>query len=135
MNLRPDGAVAGNGLAVLVGDDESFINGAVVAPIVHEDLRPPGQMPSQPQNETIRVGCADGKLPFRQTEASGQFLTHPSCVDARKHHSRTTIQLRGNRRCNFIDCVAGHGPCVTQAKVGVTMTVEVDEFCASRFGH
>jgi hypothetical protein len=46
-----------------VEGDERFIDGAVIAPVEHEDLRPARQRPGKSQHEAVRIGRRRCELP------------------------------------------------------------------------
>ena len=64
---------------------ERLVDGAVVAPVEHEDLRAAGDVAGEAQHEAVGVGGGQRELPQRQAEAAGQLAGHPDGVLGGQH--------------------------------------------------
>ena len=110
------------------GRTQRLVDGAVVAPVEHEDLAPAGGVPGEAQGEAVGVRGAERELPRRQAEAPGQLAGDPRRVGRRQHRrdapgrrrSATAAVTAGTR-------VAAHRPGVAEAQVDVLEAVDVRE--------
>ena len=124
----------------LAGDDarrrrqrgERLVDGAVVAPVEHEDLRPPGDRAGDPQREAVGVRRGQRELPVGQPEAPRQLLADPQRVLARQHQRDAARRLRRDRAQRRLGRVAGHRAGVAEAEVDVLVPVDVGEARALR---
>ena len=64
---------------------ERLVDGAVVAPVEHQDGRPFSQVPREPDREAVRVRGRQGELPGGDTESARQLGGDPERVLGRKH--------------------------------------------------
>ena len=129
---RPDVALALDDVALRVERRERLVDGAVVAPVEHEDLRPPGDRAGDPDREAVGVGGGQRELPRRQPEAPLHLLPDPQRVLARQHQRDPARRLRGDRAQRRLGRVAGHRAGVAEAEVDVLVAVDVAEARALR---
>ena len=130
--MRPS---RGDDVAVVVEGHERLVDGAVVAPVEHEDLLPVGGLAGEPQREPVRVGRARRDLPEREPEPAGELLADDRRVLGRQHQrdaraaacSAITATVAGGR-------VPGHRAGVAEAEVDVLVAVDVDDARARRLG-
>ena len=126
IHLRTDCARTRDG-ALAETNDECFVDGAVVAPVVHDHLRFAGDRTGKTQSETICVGGAQGELPLGKPEAPRQLARHPRCVGGWQHHGGATRHLMSDCLRHFGVRMAGHRPRVAQTQVDVFVAVDVGE--------
>ena len=91
-----DGARPSADLAGVVEGGERLVDGAVVAPVEDEDLRPTGEVPGETEHETVGVGGGHRQLPCRESEADGQLVGDPGGVGAGEHGGDAASRLRGD---------------------------------------
>ena len=72
---------------ITVEHGEGLVDGAVVAPVEHQHLRPSGEMTGEPDAEPVGVGRGHRDLPNRQPESSGQLLADIDGVRRREHRA------------------------------------------------
>ena len=70
VHLRAERAGAGDHL-VAVEHGQGLVDGAVVAPVHHRDLRPAGQVPGEAQHEPVGVGRRHRHLPAAAGRSAG----------------------------------------------------------------
>ena len=115
--------------------DERLIHRPVIAPVKDQNLRPPRDLPRQPDRKPIRVGSGERELPIGQKKSLLQFLGHENRIFPGQHQRDAASRLlfhrldRGGRR------MSRHRPCIAQAKVGVTMPVHIEEVSPLRLPH
>ena len=122
------------GAAVVADRCEGLVDGAVVAPVVDEDLRPAGDLPGQPDREPVGVRGRERELPVRQAEPAGELLGDHDRVLGREHERRPPAHLVGHGLGGGLGGVAGHRAGVAQAQVDVLVPVDVGEAGARRLG-
>ena len=84
VDLRADAARPGDDRAPSASSDhERLVDGAVVAPVEHEHLRPARDLAGEAQDEAVGVGGGQRDLPQRQPEPAGQLGADPRRVVAR----------------------------------------------------
>ena len=111
-----------------VGDHrEGLVDRAVVAPVVHEHLRPAGRRAREPDREPIGVGRGERELPARKPEAPRHLLTDPDRVLGREHQRRSAAHLLGHGHGRRLGRMARHRARVTQAEIDVLVPVDVAE--------
>ena len=71
--------------AVVAQRRERLVDGAVVAAVEDEDLRPARDRAADPDRKAVRVGRAERELPERQPEAPRELLPGPGRVLGRQH--------------------------------------------------
>ena len=113
---------------------ESLVDGAVVAPVEDEDLRPAGQLAGEPDRESIGVRRRQRELPARKSETARQLLTHPERVLARQHQGDSMGGLLRHSAHGRLRRVPGHRACVPEAEVDVLVPVDVAEAGALSIG-
>ena len=124
----------GPGHAVVDGDDR-LVHRAVVAVVVDEDLRPPGDVAGQADGEAVGVGRRQGELPVLQAEAVRELRGHPERVLRRQHRGDAAPGLGGDGGDRPLRGVPGHGAGVAEAEVDVLVPVDAGEPGAVRLGH
>src|SRR5713101_10042000 len=72
------------GLAPRPGDDEGLVHAAVIAVAEHQDLRPAGELPREPDGPPVGVGRGEREAPARRSEAPGKVGGHPAGVLGRQ---------------------------------------------------
>ena len=115
--------------AVLRRDDERLVDAAVVAVAEYGDLRPPGELPGQPDRPAVGVGGRQREAPVGHAEAPGELGPNPGRV-RRGQHGGGAAELavptrqgglyRGGR-------VPGHGTGVAEAEVDELVAVDIGE--------
>ena len=108
-------------------DDERLIHRAVVAPGVHEHLRPACYLAREADREPVRVSGGQRELPRRQSEAAGQLLAAPDRVLAGEHDGDAATDLFPDRVRHGRRRVPCHRAGVPEAKVDVLVTVHIHE--------
>ena len=121
---RPDAALARAHLAVDERGDR-LVDAAVVAVVVDDDLRAPGDLAGDPDHEPVRVGRREGELPVAQAEAALHLLADGRRVLGRQHRGDPAGELRVDRGDRRRRRVAGHRARVAEAEVGVDVAVDV----------
>ena len=131
---RADGALARDDAAVVRQRGERLVDGAVVAPVEHEDLRPARHRASDPEGEAVGVRRGQRELPVGQPEAPRHLLADPQRVLARQHQRDAARGLRRDRAQRRLGRVAGHRAGVAEAEVDVLVAVDVGEARALGLG-
>ena len=132
-NGRPDVRVAFDDSSRIVERREGLVDGAVVAPVEDQQLRPLGDMPREPDREPVRVRRRQRELPAGESEAARQLAAHDEGVLARQHERDAPRRLLGDRANRRLGRVAGHRPGVPEAEVDVLAPVDVAEPGTSSF--
>ena len=156
MDLRADVGFAQFGLPAQAHGGEGLVHRAVVAPVEHQDLRPAGEIPRDPKDETVSVGGGERQLPQRQPEATGKLACHPDGVLGGQHgrdalprpfgqhvgHEGEGVAAGGQAARRGAlgvvaagEGVAGHGTGVAQGEVDVLDAVHVGDARACRRFH
>ena len=119
----------------VVDRDDRLVDRAVVAVVVDEDLRPPGDVPGQADGEPVGVGGGERQLPVLQAEASRELGGDPQGVLRRQHGGDTACGLRHDGGDGGLRGVTGHGTGVAEAEVDVLVPVHAGEPGAAGLGH
>ena len=77
--------MARDGVSVVVKVCEGFVNRAVVAVVMHQNLRSAGHVAGVAQNVAVRVGCGESELPFRHSKALSEGGRGNGCVIGWQH--------------------------------------------------
>ena len=85
VNLRADVVLTRDGVAVVVKVCKSLVNRAVVAVIVHQNLRATGHVTGVAQNVAVGVCCGERELPLRHPETLGEGGGGNCCVIGWQH--------------------------------------------------
>ena len=120
--------------SVLVERDERLVDGPVVAPVVHQDLGPAGDLAGEPDREPVGVGGGERELPDRQAEAARELLGAGDRVLGGQHERRALAHLVADRLGGRGRRVPGHRAGVAEAQVDVLDSVDVGEAGAGRLG-
>ena len=120
--------------SLLVERDERLVDRPVVAPVVHEDLGPAGDLAGEPDREPVGVGGGERELPDRQAEAARELLGAGDRVLGRQHERRALAHLVADRLGGRGRRVPGHRARVAEAQVDVLDSVDVGEAGAGRLG-
>ena len=112
---------------VAVEGGEGLVDGAVVAVVEDQDLRPAGDLAGDPDREAVGVGGRERELPVAAAEAAGQLLADHDRVLARQHRRDPAGRALADRGDGRRGRVAGHRAGVAEAEVGVAMPVDVDQ--------
>ena len=126
VDRRADAALARADLAVDQRGD-GLVDAAVVAVVVDEDLRAPGDLARDPDHEPVRVGRRERELPVAQAEAPLHLLADEGGVLGRQHRGDPAGEALVDRGDGRRRRMAGHRPGVAEAEVGVDVAVDVDE--------
>src|SRR6266566_1551678 len=113
---------------------ERLVDGAVVAPVEDEDLRPARELAREPDREPIRVRRGERELPARQPEAAGQLFAYPERILTREHERDAACGLVCHRPHGRCRGMPGHRGRVTEAEVRILETVHVAKTGAARLG-
>jgi hypothetical protein len=132
-NRRSDIAFTGDHRPT-VERGERLVDGAVVAPVEDEDLRPCRELPREPDREPIRIRGGERELPARQSEATSELFADPEGILTGQHERDTTCGLLGHRPHGWCRGVSGHRRCVAEAEVHVLVAVHVTETSAVGLG-
>ena len=106
---------------------ERLVDRAVVAVAVDEHLRPPGDLPREPQGGAVGVGRGEREQPARHREAARQLLGDPDRVLGREHRRDAARRLPRDRVDGRGGRVAGHRARVAEREVDVLVAVDVDD--------
>ena len=131
IDRRADVARSGDD-AVAVERRERLVDGAVVAVVEDEDLRPLGDLAREPDREAVRIRRREGELPAAQPEAARQLLGRRDRVLAREHRRDAPRSLLGDRCDGRRRRVPRHRARVAEAEVDVLVPVHVDDPGAGR---
>src|SRR6266511_4087572 len=74
--------------SVLAKGHERLVDGAMVAVVEDQDLRPAGDQPGESQRPAVGVAGGEGEAPQRHSEAAGQFRADPGGVGGGQHRGR-----------------------------------------------
>ena len=120
--------------AVVAQRRERLVDGAVVAAVEDEDLRPARDRAADPDRKAVRVGRAERELPERQPEAPRELLPGPGRVLGREHRGDPGRSLLGDGADDRRGSVPRHRSGVAEAEVDVLVPVDVDDTRALRLG-
>ena len=134
VDRRADVAGADADRAVLPQRRERLVDGAVVAAVEDEDLRPARDRAADPDREAVRVGRAERELPEREPEAARELLPGPGRILGRQHRGDPGGRPLGDRADDRLGRVPGHRTGVAEAEVDVLVAVDVDDARALRLG-
>ena len=124
VDLRPDRALARHRPAAVVEHRERLVDGAVVAVVVDDDLRPSGDLAAEAQREAVRVRGRQRELPVGQPEAALELLADPDRVLGREHVGDAASELPLDRLDRGRGAVPGHRARVAEAEVDVVVAVD-----------
>ena len=127
VDLRPDRPAARHRRAVVVEHRERFVDRAVVAVVVDDDLRAPGDLAAEAQRESVRVRCRQRELPVRQPEAALKLLADPDRVLGREHVGDTASELPLDGVDRGRGAMPGHRARVAEAEIDVVVAVDAAE--------
>ena len=99
----------------------------MVAPVEDCDLRTLCQLPSEANDESVRISCCHSKLPLRQPEPALQLLRDPQRILAWQHRCYSTPRAIMNGICNLLQSMTSHGAGIPHAEVDVLVSIHVDE--------
>ena len=120
--------------AVLAQRRERLVDGAVVAAVEDEDLRPARDGAADPDRKAVRVGRDERELPERQPEAAGELLPGPGRILGRQHRGDPGGSPLGDRADDGPGRMSGHRTGVAEAEVDVLVAVDIDDARALRLG-
>ena len=86
-----------NGSARFIEADDGLVDGAVVAPVVHHDLRAVREGTRPADDEAVGVGGGQRELPVRKPEAPRHFPADPGGILGGQHQGDASGRLRGDR--------------------------------------
>ncbi len=118
---------ADDAASVVSEDRQRLVDRAVVTPVHHRDLRSPGEVAGQSQDEPVGIGGGRRQLPLRHPEPSGELGADPGGVGRRQHGRQPDRCLVGDRVGDSPDTVPRHRTGVAEAEVDVLDAVDVDE--------
>ena len=123
----PDRAPAFDHCARFVEGGVGLIDGAVIAVVMHDDLRATGHLARVANEAAVRVGRREAELPGRHPESLGQHRGRCCGIRCRQHEGRALGELSRDRRNCGSGCMAAHCPGITETEVHVIDAIRVDE--------
>ena len=117
---RPHGAVGPE-------RGKRLVDGAVVAEVVDEHLRPAGDVAGEPDREAVGVRGRERELPPADAEPALELVGGDDRVLGGQHVGDAAAELLLDRADRGVGTVPGHRARVAQAEVDVLVAVDVRE--------
>ena len=126
--------LAGHRAAAVEGRD-GLVDRAVIAPVVDDDLRAPGDFARPADRTAVGIRRGEREFPVRNIEAPRELAADPGGVRGRQHQRDALVRLIGDGLNRRLGCVTRHPARVAETEVDELVAVHVAEMGALRTVH